>query len=156
MLWLEIILAVIHIKNWRPTQELEGFISPIEIQNQAISDLYHLCNLGSNVYVFLHKKKQSLKSAKWKTHTFRGKLVRFNDYIIYWVHIKDQNKVIWVKDQQIYKKINSKATTALPNFESILTFNIIQILDKDIPSKENSASKKEDAQKKPFKKLAKA
>ncbi len=63
-LWPEIVLAMTHIKNLRPTRALEGFISPIEIQNQAIPNLHHLRILGSNVYVFLHKEDRSLKSIK--------------------------------------------------------------------------------------------
>lgn len=123
MLWPEIILAMIYIKNLRPTQVLERFISSIKMQNQAISDLHHLCILGSNVYIFLYKKERSLKSAKWKARVLKEKLVGFDNYTIYQVHIKDQNKVIWVKDLQIYKDITSKATTALLEFKSTPTFN---------------------------------
>ncbi len=63
-LWLEIVLAMTHIQNLRLTRVLEDFISPIEMQNQAIPDLHHLRILGSKVYVFVHEGKQSLKSAK--------------------------------------------------------------------------------------------
>lgn len=64
ILWLKIILAMTHIKNLRPIKVLKGFISLIEMQNQAIPDLYLLCIIGSNIYVFLYKEKQSLKSTK--------------------------------------------------------------------------------------------
>ena len=60
----EIVLTITHIKNLRPTQALEGFISPIEMQNQAIPDLHHLRIPGSNVYFFLHEEERSLNSAK--------------------------------------------------------------------------------------------
>ncbi len=63
-LWPEIVLAMTHIKNLRPKRALEEFICPIEMQNQAILDLHHLHILGSDVYIFLHKEEQSLKSAK--------------------------------------------------------------------------------------------
>lgn len=63
-LWPKIVLAITYIKNLRPTQALEGNISPIEMRNQALPDFQHLCILGFNVYVFLHKEEQSLKSAK--------------------------------------------------------------------------------------------
>ncbi len=145
-----------HIKNLRPTRALEGFISPIKIQNQAILDLHHLHILGSNVYVFLHEEERSLKSAKWEVRALRGKLVEFNGHTIYQVHIQDQNKVIWVKDLQIYENITSKATTALPDFEDIPTFDAMQIPDEQTPSKESSASKEENTQKKSSKKPAKA
>lgn len=93
------------------------------MQNQTIADLHHLCILGSNVYVFLHKEEQSLKSAKWDARALRRKLVGFDSHTIYRVHIKDQNKVIRVKDLQIYKDITLKATTALPDFKGIPTFD---------------------------------
>ncbi len=144
MLWPEIVLAITHIKNLRPIQALEGFISPIELQNQAIPDLYHLCILGSNRYVFLHKEERSLKSAKWEVYALRGKLVGFNDHSIYRVHIKDQNKVIRVKNLRIYKNIISKAITTLPDFKGIPTFNVVQIPDEQMPSEESSASEEED------------
>ncbi len=83
-----------YIKNIRPIQVLEGFISPIEMQNQAILNLYYLHILGSNIYIFLHKENQSLKSAIWEIHVLKGKLIGFDSHIIYQVHIKDQNKVI--------------------------------------------------------------
>ena len=63
-LWPEIVLAMTHIKNLRLTQALEGFITPIKMQNQAIPDLHHPRILSPNVYVFLHKEERSLKSIK--------------------------------------------------------------------------------------------
>lgn len=82
-LWHEIVLAMTHIKNLRPTQALENSISPIEMQNQALPDLHHLRILGSNVYVFLHEEERSLKSAKWEARALRGKLVGFDGRTIY-------------------------------------------------------------------------
>lgn len=98
ILWPKIVLTMTYIKNFRLTQALKEFISPIRIQNQAALDLYHLCILGSNVYIFFHKKKHSLKSAKWEAHTLKRKLIAFDSHTIYCVYIKDQNKVIWVKN----------------------------------------------------------
>ena len=57
MLWPEIVLAMTHIKNLRPTQALERFISLIKMQNQVIPDLHHLRILSSNAYIFLYKKE---------------------------------------------------------------------------------------------------
>ncbi len=152
-LWPEIILAMTHIKNLRPTQGLEGFISPIEMQNQAIPDLHHLRIFGSNVYVFLHEEERSLKSAKWEARALRRKLVGFDGHTIYRVHIEDQNKVIWVKDLRIYKDITSKATTSLPDFEGRPAFNGVQIPDEQSPSDKSSASEEEkNASKTPSKK----
>ena len=97
-IWPGIILAMTHIKNLRLARALEGFISPIEMQNQAIQDLHHLRILGSNVYVFFHEEERSLKSAKWEVRALRQKLMGFDGHTIYRVHIEDQNKVIRVKD----------------------------------------------------------
>lgn len=68
------------------------------MQNQAVPDLYHLRILDSNVYVFLHKEKQNLKYVKWETYALRGILVGFDSYIIYWIYIKNQNKVNRIKN----------------------------------------------------------
>ncbi len=76
ILWSEIILVMTHIKNLRPTRVLKEFISPIKMQNQAIPDLNHLRIFGSNVYVFLHKEKQSLKSAKWEARALSQRETR--------------------------------------------------------------------------------
>lgn len=89
IIWPEIVLDMTFIKNLRSIGILEEFISPIEIKNQAIPDLYHFCILGSNIYIFFHKKKRSLKSAKWEVRTFIRKLIRFDDYTIYQVFIED-------------------------------------------------------------------
>ena len=93
------------------------------MQNQAISDLHHLRILSSNVYVFFHEEKRSLKSAKWEARALRWKFVGFDGHTIYRVHIEDQNKVIRVKDLWIYADITSKVTTSLPDFEGISTFD---------------------------------
>lgn len=156
-LWPEILLAITHIKNLRPTQVLEGFMNRIKMQNQAILDLHHFIIFVFNVYVLLHKKKQSLNSAKQKACALRKKLIGFDGYKIYCVYIKDQNKVIRAKNLQIYTNISSKLIAALPDFENILTFDVVQIQDEQTPSKESSAFKKEkNAQKKLSKKPARA
>ncbi len=155
-LWPEIVLAMTYIKNLRPTRALEGFISPIEMQNQAILDLHHLRIFGSNVSVFFHKEKRSLKSAKWEAHALRGKLVRFDGHTIYRVYIEDQNKVIRVKDLRIYKDITSMATTSLPDIEGRPMFDGVQVPDEQSPSDESNASEEEkNASKKPSKKPTK-
>ena len=97
-LWPEIVLAITHIKNLRPARALDDYISSIEMQNQAIPDPHHLRILGSNVYVFFHEEKRSLKSAKWEARALRRKLVGFDGHTIHRVHIEDQNKFIPAKD----------------------------------------------------------
>ena len=156
-LWPEIILVMTYIKNLRPTRALNDFISPIEMQNQAIPDFHHLRILSSNIYVFLHKEERSLNSAKWEACAFRGKLVGFDGHTIYRVHIEDPNKVIWVKDLQIYEDITPKATKSLPDFEGRPTFDGIQVPDEQSSSDKSSASEKEkNAPKRPSKKPTKA
>lgn len=39
ILWPEIVLAMTHVKNLRPTRALEGNISPKEMQNQVLPDV---------------------------------------------------------------------------------------------------------------------
>ncbi len=155
-LWPEIVLAMTHIKNLRSTRALEGFISPIEMQNQAIPDLHHLRILGSNVYFFLHEEERSLKSAKWEARALRGKLVGFDGHTIYRVYIKDQNKVIRIKDLRIYEAITLKVTESLSDFEGRPTFDGVQVSDEQSPFDESSASEEEkNALKKPSKKPTK-
>lgn len=69
-------------------------MSLIEMQDQALPTLQHLWILGFNIYIFPHKEKQSLKSAKWKVKVVKSKLVGFDNHTIYKVYIKDKNKVI--------------------------------------------------------------
>lgn len=94
ILWLKIVLAITHIKNQQPTCAFKDNSNPIEIRYQALPDVQHLCILGSNVYIFLHKEKQALKSVKWEVCALKRKLVGFDGHTIYKIYIKDQNKVI--------------------------------------------------------------
>ncbi len=87
-LWPEIVLAMTYIKNLQPTRALKGLISLIEMPNQALPDLHHLRILGYNIYVFLHKEKQSLKSANKEARALRRKFVGFNGHTVHMVHIK--------------------------------------------------------------------
>ncbi len=139
----EMVMAMIHIKNLRPTRALKGSISPIKMQNQALPDLHPLRILGSNVYVFLHKKEQSLKSAKWKAHALWEKLVRFDNHIIYRVHIEDQNKVIWVQNPRIFEDITFKVAISLSDFEWKPMFGGVQIPDEQSLSDKNITSEEE-------------
>lgn len=119
-------------------------------------NIQHLRILGSNVYIFLHKEKQSLKSAKWEAHVFKGKLVGFDGHTIYKVSIEDQNKVIRVQDLRILEDITSKIITSLPDFEGKSIFNGIQILDEQEPSDKSSTfEKKKNQPKKPLQNMSK-
>lgn len=131
---------MIHIQNLRPTRAIEESISLAKMQNKNLPNLHHFHVLGSIVYVFFHMKKQTLKSAKWDAKALKGKLVRFNRHTIYKVHIKDQNKLIRVKDPQIFKDNSAQANSTLPDFDGKPTFDITQIPDEQGPSNKSSAS----------------
>lgn len=53
----------------------------------------------------------------------KSTLVGYDNYTIYWVHIKEQNKVIQVKNLWIFKDYKSKSATKLPDYnDGTLTF----------------------------------
>ena len=106
-LWPELILAITYVKNSRPTKALQN-LSPYEAITRNHPDISHLRVLGFTVYVFLHEEKQSLKLEKWAPKALKGTLVGYNGHTIYQVHIKEQNKVIKVKDLRIFEDYESK------------------------------------------------
>lgn len=81
--------------------------------------------------MFIHEEKQSLKSAKWKAGALNSKPIRFHDYTIYKIYIEEQNKVIWVKNLQIFKDIISKVTISLLDFDKKPIFDGVQIPNKE-------------------------
>ncbi len=111
-----------HVKNLRPIWALEKSISPIKKQDNSLPSLQHLRIIGSTIYVFFYKEERILKSAKWDVRTLKGKLVGFDGHTIYGVHVEEQNKVIKVKDLQIFEDTTAKKHSALPNFEEKPTF----------------------------------
>ncbi len=153
-LWPKVVLVMTHIKNLCPTQALEKLISLAKMEgkdlpNKELPNLHHFRVLGSTVYMFLHKEERTLKSAKWDAGVLKGKLVGFNGHTIYKVHIKDQNKVIRVKDLRIFEDTSVKANSTLPDFNEKPTFDATQIPDEQGPSDESSASKNKKVQPKP-------
>ena len=50
-------------------------------------------------------------------------LIRFDKHIIYRVHIEEQNKIIRVKDLQIFKNTSAKTILILSNFDGKPTFD---------------------------------
>lgn len=91
-----------YVKNNRPTRALQN-LSPHEAHSQEPSNLSHLRILGSTVYVLLHEEERSMKSEKWAPRALRGVLVGYDGHTIYRVYIKDQQKVIRVKDLRIFE-----------------------------------------------------
>lgn len=130
-LWPEVVLAMTHVKNLRPTRALEGAISPLEKQENTQPSFQHLRVLGSTVYVFLQEEERTLKSAKWDARALKGKLVGFDGHTIYRVHIEEQGKVIRVKDLRIYEDTSAKQHSTLPDFDGKPTFDGIQQTDEE-------------------------
>lgn len=113
----ELVLAMTYIKNNRPTRALQN-LSPRKVHSQEPSNLTHLQILGSTIYMLLHKEEQSMKSEKWAPKTLKGVLVGYDDHTIYWVYIKNQKKVIKVKDLCIFEDYETKTSTELPDYNN--------------------------------------
>ena len=114
-LWSERVLAMTYIKNSRPTQALKN-ISPYEAQFHEQPDLTHLQILGSTVYILLHKEERLMKSEKWAPQALKKILVGYNGHTIYRVYIREQQKVIWVKDLWIFKNYKAKKSIKLTDY----------------------------------------
>lgn len=115
-LWLELVLAMTYVKNNRPTRALQNNLSPYEAYTHELPNLSHLRILGSTVYVFLHEEERTLKSEKWSPRALKGTLVGYDGHKIYRVHLKDQRKVIRVKDLRIFEDYENKLSTELPDY----------------------------------------
>ena len=150
ILWPEVVLAMTHVKNLRPTRALEGSISPAEMQDQIVPSLQNLCVLWSTIYVFLHEEERTLKSAKWDARALKGKLVGFDGHTIYRVHIEEQNRVIRVKDLRIFEHPSAKTISALPDFDGKPTFDGVQLSEEEGLSSKSNSSEDENANKTPF------
>lgn len=121
-LWPELVLAMTYIKNSWPMQALKDS-SPHEAYFHKQPNLTYLQVLGSTVYVLLYKEKYLMKSEMWAPQALKRTLVGYNGYTIYKVHIKEQNKVIWVKNLCFFKDYKIKEPTKLPNyFKNLPTF----------------------------------
>lgn len=102
-LWPELVLAMTYVKNNRPTRALKDCISLHKAYTKKALKLAHLQIFGSTVYILLHKEERLMKSEKWAPKALKDILVGYDDHAIYRVHIKDQNKVIWIKDFRIFE-----------------------------------------------------
>lgn len=122
-LWPEIVLAMVEVKNLRPTNALEGK-SPYEALEDKQPRLDHLRVLGSTVYVLIHKEERQgdkSKSAKFTPRAQKGKLVGYDGHTIYRVFLEDSNKIVRVKDLRIHEDVIPKQNTNLPTYEAIMT-----------------------------------
>lgn len=121
-----------YIKNNWPTRALANNLSLYEAHFYKKPNLSYLQIPGSTIYVLLHKEKHLIKSEKWAPQALRETLVGFNGQTIYKVHIKDQNRVIWIKNLRIFEDYKSKGSIELPNyFENLFTFQGFLHTDND-------------------------
>ena len=104
-------------QNSRSTKALQNF-SPHKALTRDHLDISHLRMLSSVVYVFLNKEERSLKSEKRAAKALKEYLVGYDCHTIYRVHIKEQIKVIIVKDLRIFGDYESKVATDLPDYEN--------------------------------------
>ena len=129
-LWPEIVLAMTYVKNVRPTKALGGE-NPYNAQQKIHPDIQHFRVLGSTVYVLLREEERALKSEKWNPRALSGILVGYDGHTIYRVHIREQNKVIRIKDLRIFEDYEAKTFTELPEYKNTPTFSGFLLSDDD-------------------------
>lgn len=121
-LWPELVFTMIHVKNSWLIKVLQN-LSSYKALTWDYLNISPLRILESIIYIFLHKEKLLLKLEKWPLRALKGILVSYNSHTIYWMHIKEYNKVIRIKNFRIFGDYKSKMATALPNYENnILLF----------------------------------
>ena len=121
-LWPEIVLAMVDVKNLRPTSALDGKSSYKALEKKQ-PRLDHLKAIGSTVYVLIHeeeRKGDKSKSAKFAPQAQKGLLVGYDGHTIYRVFLEQDNKIIRVKDLRIHEDAISKAATTVPTYEAIM------------------------------------
>lgn len=62
-LWPKVVLAMVHVKNVRPTSTLNGK-TPYKLMEKRIATIDHLRVLGSTVYVLIHEADQKGSNSK--------------------------------------------------------------------------------------------
>ena len=124
-LWPEIVLAMVHVKNIRPTSSLTDGRTPHELMEKELPTIDHLRVLGSTVYVFIHeadRKGEKSKAAKFAPRAQRGKLVGYDGKTIYRVFLEKSNSIIRVKDLSIHEDATAKEATDL-------AYDAVQIME---------------------------
>lgn len=97
-LWPKLVLIMTYIKNSRLIKALANDLNLHKAHFYEKPDLSHVQILGSVVYILLYEEERIIKSVKWVRQALRETLVSFNGYMIYKIYIKNQNRVIRVKD----------------------------------------------------------
>ncbi len=83
------------------------------------------------MYILLHGEERALKSEKRNPQALRGTLVGYDSHTIYRVHIREQNKVIRIKDLRIFEDYKTKTSTDLPDYKNTPTFQGSLLSDDD-------------------------
>lgn len=109
-----------YIKNSRPIKAFQN-LSLYKLYTYKTPNLAHFQILGSTVYVFLQEEEQMLKSKKWAPRALKETLVAYNGHTIYQVYLKNQKKIIRVKDLCVLKTMLQKALS-----NSLIIANITQ------------------------------
>lgn len=73
-------------------------VNPYELLYNELLELSHFQVLDLTVYILIHGEEWELKSKKFVLRALKDKLVGFDIYIIYRIHVKEQKRVITVKD----------------------------------------------------------
>lgn len=68
------------------------------------------------MYILLYKEERLIKSEKCASQALKEILVGYNRHTIYKIYIKEQQKVIWVKNLQIFKNYKAKKSTKLSDY----------------------------------------
>ena len=72
--------------------------------------------------MLLYEEERLMKFEKWAPRALKGVLVGYDDYIIYWIYIKDQIKVIKVKNLCIFEDDKIKSPTKFPDYNDKSNF----------------------------------
>ena len=120
------------MKNNRPIRALQNNFNPHITYTHKLLDLSHFQIFDSTIYIFLCKEEQTLKWEKWAPRALKGILVGYDGYTIYRIYLKDQRKVIWIKNFQIFQDYKNKFSTKLPDYsKDTLTFQGFLLADND-------------------------
>lgn len=139
-LWLKILIALTYIKNNYPTKTFPSNATLHKIQSQENTiNISHLQVLDFTMYLFFHEEKQSKKSKKWAPRLLKELLVGYDGYTTHRVHIIDQNKVIQVKNLQIFKNFEIKPHISFQDYENKPTFEIFLLKDEKISKNRTTA-----------------
>lgn len=93
-------------------------LSHHKLLNKKPSVLNYLQLLGSILYVLIHKNKQDLKRKKFTPKVSKSQLVDFDSHTIFCMHIKNQNRVIRIKDFCIFEDTKINENIGLPNYKN--------------------------------------